>query len=295
MNKVNIKNISERFVLPLPPPKRDIGKQSKIFPLWMGQGEDKKPIYYFLLFVIMLGFSACENPSNPSDASSPWTAAQWIDATIKAHGGELYDHSKVSFTFRDYDYIGIHNQGKFQYERIFEEEETGKVRDLLTNENFVRHINGTKAEIPDSMAFKYSNSVNSVIYFALLPYKLNDPAVNLKDLGEGQIKGKTYHKIQVSFDQEGGGKDFEDVFIYWIDPETHRMDYLAYSYKTDGGGMRFRESYNVRTVAGIRFADYVNYEADPAVSIEKLDEWFTDGKLKELSRIELIEIQVEIL
>ena len=73
------------------------------------------------------------------------------------------------------------------------------------------------------------------------------------------------------------------------------MDYLAYSYHTDGGGMRFRASYNVRTVGGIRFADYVNYEADPSLQIETLDELFTEGKLKELSRIELVNIKVDIL
>ncbi|MEL7534879.1 MAG: DUF6503 family protein, partial [Bacteroidota bacterium] len=108
----------------------------------------------------------------------------------------------------------------------------------------------------------YSNSVNSVLYFIRLPYGLNDPAVNKKYLGEESIKGKKYHKIEVTFEQEGGGKDYDDVFVYWLDQQSHYLDYLAYSYETDGGGLRFRKAFNARTIGGIRFQDYVNYKAE---------------------------------
>ena len=166
---------------------------------------------------------------------------------------------------------------------------------FLTNDGFTREIDGREVDVPDSMAIKYSNSINSVIYFALLPYGLNDPAVNKRYLGDKNIKGKDYHKIQITFDQEGGGEDFEDIFVYWINVENYTIDYLAYKYSTDGGGMRFREALNERYIEGVRFADYINYKAPKSGLPADSDDIFLNGKLKELSRIELEDIKVNKL
>ena len=172
------------------------------------------------------------------------------------------------------------------------EDSTEEVRDILTNEGLIREINGVQAAIPDTMAFKYANSVNSVIYFAVLPYRLNDEAVFKKYLGEVEIKGKAYDKIQVTFAEEKGGKDFEDIFIYWINRETHQLGYLAYQYETDGGGIRFREALNPRRVGGLLFQDYINYKMDKNLAVEDADKLFEAGKLEKLSDIILEEISL---
>ena len=137
----------------------------------------------------------------------------------------------------------------------------------------------------------YSNSVNSVHYFAFLPSFLNDAAVHKTYVGETTIKGKAYYKIRVTFDQEGGGDDHDDVYMYWIDKEDYSMDYLAYSFHVNGGGVRFRSAYNARNVEGITFQDYVNYKHDKETPVENLDALYEEDKLIELSRIELKNIQ----
>ena len=97
----------------------------------------------------------------------------------------------------------------------------------------------------------------------------------------------------MTFKQEGGGDDFDDEYIYWIHRNRHTVDYLAYSFEVNGGGTRFREAYNVRTVEGIRFADYVNYESTTSdFALENYDQLFEVGKVKELSRIETENIEV---
>lgn len=73
------------------------------------------------------------------------------------------------------------------------------------------------------------------MYFAFLPLWLKDPAVIVEDQGRSVIKGKEYHKIRITFEQEGGGDDFEDVFLYWFDVKDYSMDYLAYKYFTGKG------------------------------------------------------------
>jgi hypothetical protein len=215
-----------------------------------------------------------------------------IDRSIQVSGGDLYQHSLIQFDFRDHQYQIDRNEGDYQMTRIGKDGEK-VLKDQLTNNGFERRVSGERVTVPDSMVQKYSNSINSVCYFALLPYGLNDPAVNKTYLEEVEIKGEKYHKIQVSFDQQGGGEDFEDVYIYWISVHSSKVDYLAYSYEVNGGGLRFREAYNERFVGGIRFVDYINYKADPSsTTVDKLDQLFQNGKLEELSRIELRNVKV---
>jgi hypothetical protein len=142
------------------------------------------------------------------------------------------------------------------------------------------------------MAAKYSNSINSVHYFAYLPYGLNDPAVNKKLLGETQIGDGQYYKVEVTFDKIGGGEDFEDIYIYWINKETFKPDYLAYEFNTDGGGARFRKAFNERIINGIRFVDYYNYKASENISVYELEALFKLKKLELLSTIRLEDISV---
>jgi hypothetical protein len=181
------------------------------------------------------------------------------------------------------------------YAREFRDS-TGQVKDILTNNSFRREINGGLAKITEERTKAFSNSVNSVIYFALLPYGLNDPAVRKKYLNETELKGKQYHVIEVTFEKEGGGKDYEDVFLYWIEKESYTMDYLAYTYESDGGGIRFREAINRRTIGGILFQDYINYEpANKNTSLDKMESLYKNGELKKLSNIALEDISVEPL
>ena len=218
-----------------------------------------------------------------------------IDAAIEAHGGALYENVHISFDFRKRHYVLHHEQGVFQYERHFEDS-TGKIRDILNNEGFKRYLNDQDITDTVKKAAAYTRSVNSVAYFVLLPYRLNDPAVIKEYLGETSIKDEPYHKIGVTFQQQGGGEDFEDQFVYWIHQKHHTMDYLAYLYYTDGGGKRFRAPYNQRVIEGIRFTDYENYkEVSDNIPIDQYDSLYQAGALKLLSKIELENIKVQPL
>ncbi len=152
-------------------------------------------------------------------------------------------------------------------------------------------VDGKEIELSEKDSRKYSNSVNSVNYFAFLPFFLNDQAVNKKLIGETKIKGTDYYKIEVTFDQEGGGDDHDDIYIYWINKADYSMDYLAYSFHVNGGGVRFRSAYNQRTIGGITFQDYVNYKHDKDTPVSALDALYERGELKELSKIELVNVQ----
>lgn len=242
----------------------------------------------FLIFIFVT--ASCQQWSKKTEQN----AARWgdpkslsvIDQAIIAHGGDRYQSHDIEFDFRDRHYRSKRDGGVFSYERIFTDSTGRQIRDVLNNEGLIRYINGAPAEISDERRNAFSNSVNSVIYFALLPYFLNDPAVQSAYIGESIIEDQPYDKVKVSFRQEGGGTDFQDEFIYWFHRDNHTLDYLAYNYQTDGGGSRFRKAINRREVGGIQFADYINYKSVPeTMYILNFDSLYQARKLDSLSSI----------
>lgn len=214
------------------------------------------------------------------------TAQGIVDKAIAASCNDNCEHATIDFTFRDRCYVSMRKGGKFRLERITADS-TGVTQDILSNEGFTRYVNDTLVNLPDTTATKFANSVNSVHYFAQLPFGLNDAAVKKELLGEAVIKGEPYYELGVHFAEEGGGTDFQDEFVYWIHKSRYTVDYLAYSYETDGGGIRFREAYNERYVNGIRFVDYNNFKPQSLeVDLKNLDELFEKNELKLLSKIE---------
>lgn len=257
---------------------------------------------YLIRTVLLAGLGggafACQSRSEaPAEIVAPAELAQAVvDSAIAVHGMAAVSGNRIEFDFRNRHYVSERRGWRFTYERIFTDSTGRHIRDVLSNNGLLREIDGMPVSLPAEDSAAYARSVNSVIYFALLPYYLNDRAVVKEYLGEVSIKGQPYHKVKVTFRQEGGGRDFEDEYIYWFHRDRHTMDYVAYNYQVDGGGARFREAYNVRTVGGIRFADYINYEpTDSTLEVATFDHRFTTGGLKELSRIETQQVQVSPL
>jgi hypothetical protein len=130
----------------------------------------------------------------------------------------------------------------------------------------------------------------------VLPFGLNDKAVQKKLLASSTINEKEYYKVEITFSEDGGGEDFEDVFIYWIGKDDFLIDYLAYSYHTNGGGKRFRVLKEQCVKNGIRFVDYYNYKPlEESIKLIDIDKAFENNQLKKVSEIVLKDIEVQIL
>ncbi|MCX2681852.1 deoxyribose-phosphate aldolase [Galbibacter sp. EGI 63066] len=215
-----------------------------------------------------------------------------INKTIEVSGGNNFNKKEISFDFRDRSYRSVREDGRFELARITKDSVT--TADIVTNDSFLRTVNGKKIKVADSMTVKYRNSVNAVHYFAYLPYGLDGNAVNKELLDIITINNKEYFKIKVWFDQQGGGEDYEDIYVYWVNTDSYQVDYLAYKYYSDGGGLRFREAYNHRTINGIDFVDYNNFKPkDRSTPLFQLDNLFEIGELQQVSVIELKNIEVK--
>ena len=237
-----------------------------------------------LFLLLGLSIASCDSRTE---------AEKIVDRSIEAHGGDRYIKAQISFDFRDIHYEIFKGEASFEYSRKFEDS-TGVVYDVLNNDGFRRTVNDVLIDtLTDERVGAFSRSVNSVAYFAYLPYGLNDAAAKKTYIGESELKGKNYHLIKVTFGEEGGGEDFDDIFLYWIDQENYFVDFIAYSYHTDGGGVRMREVSNVVEVGGIRFQNYLNLKPmDNDTPVEKMEELYISGDLELLSEINLENIVV---
>ncbi|MCH7398237.1 hypothetical protein MM236_09565 [Belliella sp. DSM 107340] len=239
------------------------------------------------LFILLLTFSVLLSCKQRTEAE------KIVDQAILAHGGEVFEKIKISFDFRNRHYTIFKSQNAFEYTREFIDS-IGIVKDILNNEGFTRKINDEIVKLEEERLKAFSNSVNSVAYFAYLPYGLNDPAVFKTYIGETAIDGKNYHLIKVTFSEEGGGEDFDDEFLFWINQDSFLMDYLAYSYHTDGGGVRFRKAINRHKIGGLILQDYENYKPiDETIPVEEMEALYKKGDLELLSEILLEKVEVE--
>ena len=241
------------------------------------------------LLILSLLLSACAKETDPQ---------RIVDRAIDAHGGDHLNQVKIEFDFRGRRFTIMLDGGLFQYQREWQDS-TGQIRDVLNNDGVYREVDGRRIEPTPELRRSIESGVNSVCYFVLLPFRLNDPAVRKHYLGTAVLEGEPYHKVEVSFRKEGGGRDYEDRFVYWFHRERYTMDYLAYGFHVDDGGTRFRESLSSRVVGGIRFDDYRNYTSplfpDPTDTIERYDSLFAVGAVEHVSDIILENVRVSEL
>lgn len=247
------------------------------------------------LFVAgMLALGGCQSPDAPPSADVV------IDSARAAHGSSILQEAVVTFTFRGDAYRLRHDEGRYHYRRAYTDSLGRAVVEGLTNEGPYRVVEGDTVSLSASERDDVTTTVNSVAYFALLPEPLGDPAVQSTYTGRDTIAGVPYHRVQVTFRQKGGGKDWQDLFVYWFRTDTYAMDYLAYAYgrgPDEEEGTRFRRAYNERRINGVRWADYYNYTVDTlsADQLAQYSDLLARDAVRLVSRIELDSVQVRPL
>lgn len=245
-----------------------------------------QPMKWILPLITMVVFACKPEPKI-------YDPQELVDQAIEAHGAQ-YKDKLVSFDFRDRRYSVLREEHKYTYTREWQDDSLGDVRDILVNSSkFTRLINGDTAAVTEEWAKKYGSSINSVLYFFQVPRILNDRGARKKYVGEFEFKGEKYLGVEVTFSQEGGGEDYEDVFLYWFHEDKKTVDYFAYSYATEGGGVRFREAINRRELKGLIVQDYINYKAEKGTSLASLPDLFQKGELEELSIISNERVKVK--
>ncbi len=213
-----------------------------------------------------------------------------IKRSIAFYGMDKLDGKTIDFDFREKHFTIKLNKGDYFYESTLKDS-LGMVKDQLSNHGFVREQNGLVIALSQKDSIKYAESLNSVVYFALLPLKLKDKAVKAKFLRTVQVKGKEYQQVEVSFGDKDGGSHHDDIFYFWFDAKDSSMDYFAYS----KGGNRFRAIDGLINTDGIYLQNYINLEnkRDLKKDLKDYHILFEQDKLSTLSHITLENLSIK--
>ncbi|HEX3554049.1 MAG TPA: hypothetical protein VIA62_12555 [Thermoanaerobaculia bacterium] len=167
----------------------------------------------------------------PQPGSAQPTAQSVADSMQKALGGkEAWDNTR----FLHFTFAGRRTHwwdkwtGRYRVEGDTKEKQHYVILENINTKEGTAYLDGKKVEgdkAKEMLDNGYGAWVNDT-YWLLMPYKIQDPGVNLSYAGEETIDGKTYDKLALSFGKVGLTPG--DHYTAWINRDTHLMDRWAY-------------------------------------------------------------------
>lgn len=226
--------------------------------------------------------------------ASSRTSAPILDRAVEHHGGDRYRTSETSLRL-------CSKGGCFEVRaRVdgdrYDHTVQGRAGDVdrtvrITNDTVERSDDGRPVPLAGADVQKMRDWAMARVYFPFLPYRLHDASVRHHDRGLERWDGRPLHRVKVTF-EAGTSTDDDDEYTYWLDPETGRVEQLAYTYSGQPGGLRFRRATNHRRVGGILFFDQENYGVEgDGLSVDRIDPAFADT-LRHVSTLTLEAIVV---
>lgn len=222
-----------------------------------------------------------------------------IQRSVELHGGEVYEHSLVELRLCSasgcYD-ISVTTDGGLYRHRVAGPISTGRREVVATNDSLRHWHNGAEVEVASGEeGQRLRDWATARIYFAFLPYRLNDPSVVQRDLGLERWGDRELRRVKITF-RPGSSTDDQDQFVYWFDPQTARLEQFAYSFEGNPGGLRFRRLDNYRRIGGLLFFDQENLGAQgDGLSVDQIDPEFVERRMRLVSEIRLENIEVSAL
>lgn len=201
--------------------------------------------------VTLLNLTACKE--NKPQITEDKETAQKIDLTTpsvllaainKAHGGWNHIQSKKDIEYH-YEYTVPEGQADISTERYIFENEISfghytrhEINTLPTEKGIVTHLfDGDKTKvtlngniIEKERTLAIAEFVRRANYFWLvMPYKLNDPGSIAKYLGTEVHNDISYYKLEVTYDADVTGKEKNDIYILYVNPDTYLIDRFYFS------------------------------------------------------------------
>ncbi|HLE83566.1 MAG TPA: DUF6503 family protein [Thermoanaerobaculia bacterium] len=249
----------------------------------------------FAAALAVLGLAAAGGGAPGSAAAEERTPAI-VAKAIEHHGGALFEASESSFeivsksgAFR----VEVRRDGGLYRHAVEADTPEGRRRVEVTNDAVTVTVGGQPRPVPAAEERRWRDHVAARVWFPFLPYGLQNEGIYCHDLGleEWPADGspRRLHKVKVTF-EPGSSSDADDEYLFWFDPETGRLEQLAYSFD---GGLRFRRAKDFRRVGGLLFADHENLGIDEeGRRVDEVTPELVEKEMKPISTIELRDVKV---
>lgn len=179
-----------------------------------------KPI---LLLSLLICF-ACSKPTEPKEAKSEKKYPEIFNKVLEAHGGKSTWDAMNTLT----------------YTKVLEDDKKEEhTVDLKTRKSLIEvkgkyklgHDGADVWVSPHRDSFPGRSprfAHNLLFYFVAVPFVFTDPGVNVEDAGMVESGEEKYHLLKVTFEANVGDAP-EDRYNMYIDPKTHKVDFITYS------------------------------------------------------------------
>lgn len=234
----------------------------------------------------------------PAPAAEPVERLAIVDQAIAFHGGELYRSSETELDVCSlsgcFHVRALVDGDRFEYE-VSGQAGGHERRVRWTSDELARWDDGAPVAVAPDEAQPLKDWVMARVYFPFLPYRLNDPSVYKQDLGYETWDGRELRKVKVTF-APGSSTDAADEYLYWLDPESGRVEQFAYSFKGRPGGLRFRRAVNYRRVGGLLFFDQENLGVEGNKRrVDEITPRFVAEKMRPVSEVRFENVEVRPL
>ena len=195
----------------------------------------------FSLF-ILFGLTAVFLPQSTAQTTDQ-KSGELLAALEKANGGwaalaklkdveyryEYHDKGKNATDLSTERYIFAGEVSWAEYDQhkvnVLPDQE-GKVRQRLMAGKAEITLDGKPITNPQAVGgTAFLRSAN--FYWFTMMYKLSDPGTIHKYLGTEEVNGMTYEKVSLTY--ENTGKEANDEYILYFNPETHLVDQFYFS------------------------------------------------------------------
>lgn len=145
----------------------------------------------------------------------------------------------------DYHYVAPDGKKEISKERYIFDNETSWARYSVHELNVAPDLEGDIVQYYDGVAPKVYHMGQllddptivgtgqflrqaNYMWFNMM-FKLNDPGVITTYQGQEEVEGSTYDLLHVTYDAAVTGKEENDIFILYINPETHMVESFKFS------------------------------------------------------------------
>ena len=211
-------------------------------------------MYYskLILVIILCAFlAACGNKKAKTEETTKTVEVQTPDFQNKGH--ELvYKMTQVTGSYQDllnlkdivfhYTYrtpdqkedLSIESyifNGELSHGTYMKHERTlpdlkGEMQQGYNGNDYWVKIDGQ--QIPESSVIESATFTRKTnFYWLAMMQKLLDPGINYEYLGQGNIEGKLYDMVKITFNTADGGAS--DSYQLYINPETHLVDQFLFT------------------------------------------------------------------
>lgn len=180
-----------------------------------------------------------------------------IEEAIRVSGYKDYTAFKAEFDIENTHYIVTQSKERFSYERIFKDSIL-TIHDILNNKGFMRMADTLTEILPESEARRLSSSLDSTVFFALIPECLGDAAFIKNYLGQDSFQSQLFDLFEIKSSVESA-KQSSIYCRLWIDAD-HRIRFIQNFTCNSDPSNNLTEISAYQNVMGIQIPEFITYQ-----------------------------------